>query len=114
MLSTTKSEYVAATHTTKEAIWLRRFIGEVFQPLTNPIPLYSDSQAAIALTRDGSYHAHTKHIDIQYHFIRFVINNGTIKLIYCPTDDMVTDTLTKVLPNINVKHFAFALGLQST
>ena len=39
-LSTAKLEYVAATHTAKEAIWLCRFIGEVFQPLTNPIPLY--------------------------------------------------------------------------
>ena len=69
MLSTAKSEYVAATHTTKEAIWLCQFIGEVFQLLTNPILLYSDSQAAIALTCDGSYHTCTKHIDIQYHFI---------------------------------------------
>ena len=81
-LSTAKSEYVAVTHAAKEAIWLRRFIGEVFQPLTNPIPLYSDSQAAIALTRDGSYHTRIKHIDIRYHFIRFVVNNGTINLIY--------------------------------
>ena len=70
MLSTTESEYVATTHATKETIWLRQFIGEVFQPLTNPILLYSDSQAAIALTRDRSYHARTKHFDIQYHFIR--------------------------------------------
>ena len=54
------------------------FPDEVFQPLTNPIPLYSDSQAAIALTCDGYYYAHTKHIDIQYHFIQFIINNGTL------------------------------------
>jgi hypothetical protein len=113
-LSTVESEYVAITHTAKEAIWLCWFIGEVFQPLTNPIPLYSDSQAAIALTCDGSYHTCTKHIDIWYHFIQFVVNNGTINLIYCPTDDMVTDTLTKVLHNIKAKHFAFVLGLQLT
>jgi hypothetical protein len=113
-LSTAEAEYVAATHAAKEAIWLRHFIGEVFRPLTNPIPLYSDSQAAIALTRDGSYHARTKHIDIRYHFIRFVVQNGTINLIYCPTDDMTADTLTKALPSIKAKHFAVALGLQST
>ena len=101
-------------HTTKEAIWLCQFIGEVFQLLTNLILLYSDLQATIALTRNGSYHARTKHIDIWYHFIQFVVNKGTINLIYCPTDNMVTDTLTKALPNIKAKHFAFALGLQST
>ena len=52
-LSTTESEYVAAKHTAKEAIWLCWFIGEVFQSLTNPIPLYSDLQAAIELTLTG-------------------------------------------------------------
>ena len=112
-LSTAESEYVAATHAAKEALWLRRFIGEIFRPLTDPITLYSDSQAAIALTRDGSYHARTKHIDIRYHFIRYVVQNGSINLIYCPTDDMVADTLTKALPNLKAKHFAVALGLQS-
>ena len=113
-LSTAESEYVATTHAAKEAIWLHRFIGEVFQPLTNPIPLYSDSQAAIALTHNRSYHTRTKHIDIQYHFIQFIVNNGTINVIYCPTDDMVANTLTKVLPNIKAKHFTFTLSLQST
>ena len=70
----------------KEALWLRRIIGEVFRPLKEPITLYSDSQSAIALTKDGSYHARTKHIDIRYHFIRFVVQNGSINLIYCPTE----------------------------
>ena len=63
-LSTAEAEYVAATHAAKEGLWLHRLIGEVFHPLEHPIPLYSDSQAAIALTKDGSYHARTKHIDI--------------------------------------------------
>jgi hypothetical protein len=58
--------------------------GDVFHLLTNPILLYSDSQAAIVLSHGGSYHTHKKHIDIQYHFILFVINNGTINLIYLP------------------------------
>ena len=63
-LSTAESEYVAATYTTKEALWLQQIIGEVFQPLDKLVTLYSDSQSAIALTKDGSYHAQTKHIDI--------------------------------------------------
>ena len=56
-LSTAESEYVTATYTAKEALWLCHIIGEVFQVLKQPITLYSDSQLAIALTKDGSYHA---------------------------------------------------------
>ena len=64
ILSTTKVEYVAATNAAKEVIWLQRLIGEIFCLLSHPTLLFSDSQTAIALTKDGSYRARTKHIDI--------------------------------------------------
>jgi hypothetical protein len=61
-----------------------------------------------------SYHAQTKHIDIHYHFICFVINNGSINIIYCPTNNMAANgMLTKALPNLKAKYFATALGLCS-
>jgi len=113
-LSMAEAEYVAATHAVKEGVWLRRFVKEVFQPLANPTILYCDNQAAIALTKDRSFHARTKHIDIRYHFIRFIVNSGSFLLIYCPTADMTADTLTKALPSVKAKHFAAALGLRTT
>ena len=105
---------MAATYALKEALWLRQIIGELFGPVTEPMTLYSDSQSAIALTKDGSYHTQTKHIDIQYHFIHFVVQNGTINLIYCPTEDMTADILTKALPNSKAKHIARSLRLRAT
>ena len=113
-LSTAEAEYVAATHAAKEGLWLQRLIGEVFRPLAHPIPLHSDSQSAITLTKDGSYHACTKHIDIRYHFIRFAVENHSFRLVYCSTDNMIADTLTKPLPSIKAKCFAIALGLRSS
>ena len=110
-LSTTEAEYVAATHAAKEAIWLRRLLTELFESINTPTTLFSDSKSAIALAHDGHYHARTKRIDIRYHFIRYIIEAGTIKLVYCPTNDMTADTLTKVLPSVKAKHFASALGL---
>ncbi|THH01090.1 hypothetical protein EW026_g1530 [Hermanssonia centrifuga] len=112
-LSTTEAEYVAATHAAKEVMWIRRIIGEVFRTLSEPTTLYSDSQSAIALMQDGQYHACTKHIDIRYHYIRYIVEAGSIRLIYCPTHDMTVDALTKALPSMKVKHFAAALGLSA-
>ena len=111
MLSTAEAEYVATTHAAKEGLWLRQLIGEVFHPLKHLIPLYSDSQAAIALMKDRRNHAQTKHIDSWYHFIHCAVENHSFHLIYCPTTDMVADTLTRALPSIKAKHFALALGL---
>jgi hypothetical protein len=112
-LSTTEAKYVAATHTAKEALWLQSFIGELFGPKINskPMTLLSDNQSAIALTKDSQFHAHSKHIDIRYHFIRWIMNNGKIALEYCPIDDMAADILTKALPSPKAKFFATILGL---
>ena len=112
-LSTAESEYVAVSHATKEALWLRSLIGQVFGRFADLTTLYCDNQAAIALAKDHQYHARTKHIDIRFHFVRWVISDGHLRLIYCPTDDMVADTLTKALPSAKVKHFAQELGLRT-
>jgi hypothetical protein len=112
-LSTTKSKYVAATHSSKEALWLCSLISKVFGPITSPTTLFSDNQAAIALTCNHQYHPRMKHIDVRYHWICWVIEKGSIHLVYCPTDDMVADALTKALPSTKVKHFAASLRLHA-
>ncbi|GBE78839.1 hypothetical protein SCP_0200360 [Sparassis crispa] len=110
-LSTTEAEYVALTHTSKEALWLRSFVIELFGDPEHPIPLRSDNQSAIALSKDDHFHARTKHIDIRFHFIRYAIADGKINLSYCPTEDMTADILTKALPSMKSKHFASSMGL---
>ena len=110
-LSTTESEYVAATHAAKEALWLRSLLTQLFSKELNATILFSDNQSAIALTKDHQYHARTKHIDIRFHFIRWIVENGSLHLVYCPTGEMVADALTKALPSPKVKHFASELGL---
>jgi reverse transcriptase-like protein len=110
-LSTTESEYIAATYTAKEALWLRQLILQLFGITLDASTLFSDNQSAIALTKEHQYHARTKHIDVRFHFIRWIIEEGKLRLVYCPTGDMVADILTKALPSTKVKHFAHELGL---
>ena len=113
-LSTAEAEYIATTHAAKEGIWLQRLIGELFNDVViTPLTLYCDNQAAITLATTDNYHARTKHINIRFHFIRHSVDTGVFKLIYCPTDDMVADILTKALPGWKVKGHTAALGLRS-
>jgi reverse transcriptase-like protein len=110
-LSMTESGYMAAMHGMKEALWLCSLLSKAFGSLTAMITLFLDNQVVIALTQDHQYHTHMKHINVCYHFIQWVIEQGSLCLIYCPTDDMVADTLTKALPLAKVKHFAAGLEL---
>ena len=112
-LSTTESKYIVATYAAKEALWLRTIISQVFGVDLPPTMLFSDNQSAIALTKEHQYHARTKHINVCFHFIRWIIEDGKIRLIYCPTEEMVADVLTKALPSTKVKYFANELGLST-
>ena len=110
-LSTAESKYVAATHAAKEAMWFCKFIGELSPIMSLPITLYCDNQPALKLAKDDNYRAQTKHIDLCYHFIRQVVANGVVNLVYCPTDDMAADIFTKALPRWKVRAHTTTLGL---
>ena len=111
-LSTMEAEYMSATHAAKELVWIWHLLEEVFHPLKQPIVLFLDNQSAIVLSHSqGQFHTWTKHIDTWYHFIKFCIEDGSIDLIYCPTEDMIADILTKSLPVIKAKYFTHDLGL---
>ena len=77
-LSTTEAEYVAITHATKEALWLRSLILQLFELKLDSITLFSDNQSTIELTKDHQYHARLKHIDIRFHFICDIVEDGSI------------------------------------
>ena len=87
-----------------------KFFNELFGKY-QVIDMLSDNQGAIYLAKDDKFHQRTKHIDIRYHFIRQHVENGDITLVYCATENMTADILTKALPSMKQKHFALSLGL---
>ena len=110
-LSTTESEYMALLHALKEQIWILRFLKEIGYDASNQNIIYCDNQSAIALAHNPEHHARTKHIDIQYHFVRNCVENGTTRLEYCPTEDMVADGLTKALGPERQRKLARMMGM---
>jgi hypothetical protein len=94
-----------------EVSYAIRYIEPDFDGVYRMLILLPAHQSVIALTKDHQYHAQTKHIDVRFHFIRWIVEQGAVCLVYCPTDDMVADTLTKALPSTKVKHFAVELRL---
>jgi hypothetical protein len=69
----TESECMTATHMAKEALWLCSLIEQLFGTTLSPTTLFLDNQSAITLSKDHQYHARTKHIDICFHFICWII-----------------------------------------
>jgi hypothetical protein len=93
-LSTTEAKYMAVTHERKEAVWLQRLcsgIGLVQQAMR----LDCGSQSAIFLEKNPAYHSKTKHINVQYHFVRDMVEEKKVFLEKVDTLKNVADSLTK-------------------
>ncbi|GKV50593.1 hypothetical protein SLEP1_g57296 [Rubroshorea leprosula] len=95
--STTKAEYVAATSCACQAIWLRRIMEELELNQHEATSIYCDNSSAIKLSKNPVLHGRSKHIHVRYHFLRNLVEDGTIELIYCRTEDQVADIFTKPL-----------------
>ena len=59
-------------------------------------------------------HARIKHINIRYHFSRQVVKSGDVKLIYCPSELMLTHAQTKALCEVKLSKFAKSILFQDT
>ena len=79
----------------------------------SPTILHSDNMGAIHLTSKSIFHSRTKHIEIQYHWIREVVNAGKLAIKHCPTEDMVADLLTKSLGKQQFVKLRNLMGLRN-
>lgn len=111
-LSTMETEYVAAIEASKEMIWLQRFMEELGKKKENN-RLYSDSQSAIHLAKNSAFHSRTKHIQLRYHFIRSVLEDGQLKLEKIHTSHNTVDMLTKAVTRVKLSSFSILVGLQA-
>jgi hypothetical protein len=105
-LSTTKVEYMAATHASKEEVWLQILcsgIGLVQQA----VRIECESQSAIFLAKNPAYHSKTKHIDVQYHFVRDMIEEKKVSLMKVDTLKNVADSLKK---SVSTEKFSWCRG----
>eukprot|EP00253_Pinus_taeda_P028555 PITA_28555 len=93
-LSTTEAEYMAATHASKEAVWLQRLCSSMGL-VQEAIRIDCDSQSAIFLANNPAYHSKTKHVDVQYQFMRDMIDDKKVLLVKVDTLKNTADALTK-------------------
>ena len=95
-LSTTEAEYMALTEGAK-LIWLWHFIQELGIDQSQLTSLCSNNLGTITLSQDATYHMHTKHINVAYHFIHEKVASHKAVLTYIPTKENIVDILTKGL-----------------
>ena len=104
--------------TTKKKYWLHSKLNIVFasRGLTHGlindlgisqehIRVLCDSQSAICLAKNSVHHARTKHIDVRFHFVREILNEGDILLEKINIANNPADMMTKVVSGIKFQHY---------
>ncbi|KAE8727661.1 hypothetical protein F3Y22_tig00005406pilonHSYRG00056 [Hibiscus syriacus] len=111
--STTEAEYVAATQASKEAIWLKMLLEELGNN-QEYVSLFCDSQSALHLARNPAFHSRTKHIRVQYHFIREKMEEGTVDMQKIHTKDNIADFMTNAINTDKFTWCRSSCGLSET
>ncbi len=104
--SSSIGELVAVDEMIAQILWKRLFVLAQGIKVTDNI-LYQDNRSAILLEKNGraSSSKRTKHIEIRHYYVADRIEKGDLSVVWCPTDKMIADFLTKPLQGRVFKQF---------
>ena len=93
--SSTEAEYKALANGTAEATWVQSLLKELGVYQSRPPVLWCDNLGATYLTANPIFHARTKHIEVDFHFVREKVSMGALDVRFVSTRDQVADGFTK-------------------
>jgi len=111
-LSTVEAEYVAMSRCAQQMVWMQSWLDEVAIEHSLPGLIKGDNRGAIALTKNTKDHGKVKHIDIRHHYIRELLEAGTIAVEQVPSADNLADLFTKPLPRDHHQRLLAALNIK--
>lgn len=93
--SSTEAEYKALANGTAEAIWVQSLLKELRVCQPRPPVLWCDNLGATYLTANPVFHARTKHIEVDFHFVRERVAMGALDVRFISSNDQIADGFTK-------------------
>ena len=111
--SSTEAEYKALADGTAEILWIRALLSDLHFS-SNPVTiLWCDNLGATYLSINPIFHARTKHVEVDYHFVRDRVAKKEITVRFIPSQDQLADVLTKPLPHAPFTYFRSKLYVDS-
>ena len=86
-MSSCESEYRAAKEAGKEEIWIHNLLFELDFAQSSATPLCYDNQSVIQVANNPIFHAKTKHIEIDVHYIQDLLQENFVNLQFFPSEE---------------------------
>jgi histone deacetylase 1/2 len=96
--SSTEAEYKAVANATAELIWVQSLLRELRVSQSQSPVLWCDNIGATYLSANPVFHARTKHIEVDYHFVRERVARRQLQIKFISSKDQLADIFTKPLP----------------
>ncbi|CAL2259563.1 unnamed protein product [Prunus armeniaca] len=96
--SSAEAEYRALAYACADTIWIQGLLCELQFPLHQPVLLNCDNLSATYMAANPVFHARTKHVALDYHFVRERVASGNHKVSFIPSAAQLADVFTKGLP----------------
>nr|GEV12844.1 retrovirus-related Pol polyprotein from transposon TNT 1-94 [Tanacetum cinerariifolium] len=109
-MSSTDAEYVASARCCANILWMKSQLTN-YDIIYEKVPIFCDNTSAIEISNNPVLRSRTKHIDIEYHFIRDHIMKGDIELYFIPNQYQLVDIFTKRLDEPTFKSLMVELDL---
>lgn len=104
-LSSMEAEYMSMSAASQHVVFLRSLLHSLGFGLSGPSIIHADNQGAILLAQNPIGNRRSKHIDVRHHYVRELVEGNTIHLSYIPTEENISDSLTKNLGTEKFKKF---------
>nr|GEX31236.1 ribonuclease H-like domain-containing protein [Tanacetum cinerariifolium] len=104
--SSAEAEYRGVANVVAETAWLRNLLRELHSPLSTATLVYCDNVSVVYLSANPVQRQRTKHIEIDIHFVRDMVQTGHIWVLHVPSRYQYADIFTKGLPTALFEIFA--------
>jgi hypothetical protein len=109
--SSTEAEYKALANATTKLIWVEALLTELGVKLKEKPSIWCENLGATYLCANPVFHARTKHIEIDFHFVRERVANQKLAIRLISSKDQIADGFTKALPVKKLEEFKRNLNL---
>ena len=109
-LSTAKAEYIAAASCCAQLLWMKKLLHD-YGITQDTMCVFCDNTNAINLSKNPVQHSKSKHIEIQYHFIRDLVEEKTMYLEFITTDNQKADIFTNPIDGLKFETLRKTIGV---
>ncbi|XP_039050915.1 ethylene-responsive transcription factor ERF015-like [Hibiscus syriacus] len=112
-MSTAEAEYRSLGDASSDATWVTTLLDSIGIKLQGTPIIWSDNSNDISMSVNPIYHAKTKHVELDVHFVREKVVANKLKVNYVPSLHQVADGFTKALSKDYFHVFRQRLGVMS-